>query len=69
MSAIITKYVTEHKLNKEMGLEELRPHEPVLLKLLTDVTKRKKGHQHLCDGYVFSKEQISILIPSQRTGE
>ena len=68
MSAIITKYVTEHKLNKEMSLEELRPHGPVLLKLLTDGTKRDKGRWRLRDGYVFSKEQISILIPSQRTG-
>jgi len=49
MSAIITKYVTEYKLNKEisMSLEELRPHGPVLLKLLTDVMKREKGHQRL----------------------
>ena len=44
MSAIITKYVTEHKLNKEMSLEELRSHGPVLLiKLLIDVMKREKG--------------------------
>ncbi|RIA99347.1 hypothetical protein C1645_811586 [Glomus cerebriforme] len=30
--------------------------------------KRDKGHQHLKDGYDFSKEEISVLVPSQRTG-
>ena len=68
MSAIITKYVTEHELNNKMSNEELSQHAPELLKLLTDGTKRYKGHQRLRDEYVFSKEQISILISSQRTG-
>ena len=69
MFAIITKYVTEHKLNKEMSLEELRSHELVLLKLLIDVMKRKKSHQHFQDEYDFSKKQISILIPLKELGE
>ena len=68
MSAIITKYVTEHELNNKMSNEELSQHAPELLKLLTDGTKRYKGHRRFRDGYDFSKEQISILIPSQRTG-
>jgi hypothetical protein len=68
MSAIITKYVTDRKLSKGMSNEELSQHAPELLKLLIDGTKRDKGRRRLKDGYGFSKEQISILVPSQRTG-
>jgi hypothetical protein len=45
MSAIVTKYVAEHKLNKEMSNEELSQHAPALLELLTDKLKRDKGRQ------------------------
>ena len=43
MFAIVTKYVTEHKLSKDMSNEELSQHVPELLKLLTDKLKRDKG--------------------------
>jgi hypothetical protein len=45
MSAIVTKYVAEHKLNKDMSDEELSQHAPALLELLTDKLKRDKGQQ------------------------
>src|SRR5688572_13909058 len=66
MSAIITKYVADHKLNKDMSNEELNQHASALLELLTDKLKRLKGHQHLWEGYSFSKEQVFLLIPDQR---
>ena len=66
MSAIITKYVADHKLNKDMSNEELSQHTPALLELLTDKLKRLKGRQRLRGGYSFSKEQVFLLIPDQR---
>jgi hypothetical protein len=68
MSAIITTYVIDCKLSKDISNKELSQHIPELLKLLIDRTKGDKGHRCLKDGYSFSKEQISILVPSQRTG-
>ncbi|GET02572.1 hypothetical protein GLOIN_2v1761875 [Rhizophagus clarus] len=66
MSAIITKYVADHKLNKDMSNEELSQHAPALFELLTDKLKRLKGRQRLQEGYSFSKEQVFLLIPDQR---
>ena len=56
MSAIVTKYVADHKLNKEMSNEELSQHAPALLELLTDKVKNDKGRQRFQKGYGFSKE-------------
>src|SRR5688572_29366375 len=66
MSAIVTKYVTEHKLSKDMSDEELSQHASALLELLTDKLKRDKGRQRFHKGYSFSKEQAFILVPDQR---
>ena len=66
MSAIITKYVAEHKLSKDMSDEELSQHAPELLELLTDKLKRDKGRQCFQKGYNFSREQAFVLIPDQR---
>ena len=66
MFAIITKYVADHKLNKDMSNEELSQHVPELLKLLTDKLKRDKGHQRFQKGYNFSREQAFVLVPDQR---
>ncbi|PKK58498.1 hypothetical protein RhiirC2_720474 [Rhizophagus irregularis] len=66
MSAIVTKYVADHKLSKDMSDEELSQHAPALLKLLTDKLKRDKGRQRFQKGYNFSKEQAFILVPDQR---
>ncbi|PKK56541.1 hypothetical protein RhiirC2_721800, partial [Rhizophagus irregularis] len=66
MSAIVTTYVAEHKLNKDMSNEELSQHALALLELLTDKLKRDKGRQHFQKEYNFSKEQAFVLIPDQR---
>src|SRR5204863_3019098 len=66
MSAIVTKYVAEHKLNKDMSNEELSQHAPALLELLTDKLKRDKGRRRFQEGYSFSKEQAFVFIPDQR---
>ncbi|PKC54724.1 hypothetical protein RhiirA1_476788 [Rhizophagus irregularis] len=66
MFAIVTTYVAEHKLNKDMSNEKLSQHAPALLELLMDKLKRDKGHQRFQKGYNFSKEQAFVLIPDQR---
>src|SRR5437763_15578159 len=66
MSAIITKYVAEHKLSKDMSNEELSQHAPELLELLTDKLKRDKDHQRFQKGYNFSREHAFVLVPDQR---
>ncbi len=66
MSVIVTKYVAEHKLSKDMSNEELSQHAPELLELLTDKLKRDKGRQRFQKGYNFSREQAFVLVPDQR---
>src|SRR6266516_5697551 len=66
MFAIVTKYVAEHKLSKDMSNEELSQHAPELLELLTDKLKRDKGRQRFQQGYNFSREQAFVLVPDQR---
>src|SRR6266542_2702382 len=66
MSAIVTKYVAEHKLSKDMRNEELSQHALELLELLTDKPKRDKDRQRFQKGYNFSREQVFILVPDQR---
>ncbi|PKB95925.1 hypothetical protein RhiirA5_385684 [Rhizophagus irregularis] len=66
MSAIVTKYVADHKLSKDMSNEELSQHAPALLELLTDKLKRDKGRQRFQKGYNFSREQAFVLVPDQR---
>ena len=56
MFAIVTKYVAEHKLSKDMSNEKLSQHAPELFELLTDKLKRDKGRQRLQKGYNFSRE-------------
>jgi len=74
MSAITTKFVTDHKLTNEMGLEELSQYAPEILELLTtgvpkvDKEKRRQARDRLQKGYKFSKEQAYALIPHERIG-
>ena len=74
MSAISTKFVTDHKLTNEMSLEELSQYAPEILKLLTtgvpkvDKEKRRQARDRLQKGYKFSKEQSYALIPHERIG-
>ncbi|CAG8688484.1 7558_t:CDS:10, partial [Gigaspora margarita] len=73
MSANITKYVADHKLNKEMSNEELSQYFLTLLELLMDRVKKRQGQ-------IISKEsgseaekvnlcQVSNLIPEGETIE
>ncbi|CAG8843587.1 9959_t:CDS:2, partial [Gigaspora margarita] len=58
MSAITTKFITDHELTNEMSLEELSQYVPEILELLTDdKEKRRQAHNRLLNGYKFSKEQ------------
>ncbi len=66
MSTIVTKYVVEYKLSKDISNEELSQHISELLELLTDKLKRDKGRQRFQKGYNFSREQAFILVPDQR---
>ncbi len=74
MSAITTKFVTDHKLTNKMSFEELSQYAPEILELLiTDVLKvdkekRRQACNHLQKGYKFSKEQAFALIPYERVG-
>ncbi|CAG8830968.1 25293_t:CDS:2, partial [Gigaspora margarita] len=57
MSAITTKFITDHKLTNETSLEELSQYAPKILELLTtgvplvDKEKRRQAHDHLQKGY------------------
>ena len=67
MSAIITKFVTDHQLTNEMSIKELSQYASEMRNLLRD--DRKKRHQarnHLQKGYKFSKKQAFALIPHNR---
>ncbi|RIA79458.1 hypothetical protein C1645_745898 [Glomus cerebriforme] len=74
MSAITTKFVTNHKLTNEMSLKELSQYVPEILELLTtsvlkvDKKKRHQAHDRLQKRYKFSKEQAYALIPYERIG-
>ncbi|KAF0484557.1 integrase: PROVISIONAL [Gigaspora margarita] len=74
MSAITTKFVTDHKLTNETSLEELSQYAPGILELLTtgtplvDKEKRRQARNRLQKGYEFSKEQAFALIPHERIG-
>ncbi|RGB34287.1 hypothetical protein C1646_760697 [Rhizophagus diaphanus] len=74
MSAITTKFITDHKFTNEMSLEELSQYAPEILELLTtdvpkvDKDKRRQAHDCLQKGYKFSKEQAYALIPHERIG-
>ncbi|CAG8754086.1 2789_t:CDS:2, partial [Cetraspora pellucida] len=74
MSAITTKFITDHKLTNEMSLKELSQYVPEILKLLTtgtllvDKEKRRQACNHLQKEYEFSKEQVFALISHERIG-
>ena len=74
ISAITTKFVTDHKLTNEISLEELSQYASEILELLTtgvskvDKEKRHQARDHLQKGYKYNKEQAFILIPYERVG-
>ncbi|POG66032.1 hypothetical protein GLOIN_2v1781018 [Rhizophagus irregularis DAOM 181602=DAOM 197198] len=57
MSAIVSKYVAGHKLNKDMINEELSQHILALLELLTDKLKRNKDEKTTCASNKIQKER------------
>ena len=69
MSAITTKFVTDHELTNEMSLEELSRYAPEILELLPgDREKKRQARDRLQKGYKFSKEMAFVLIPHERIG-
>ena len=69
MSAIATKIVEKYKLTSKMDISELGQYTSEFLKNLTDDRKRNQAHRRLRDGFKFSSEQVSILIPNQRSSK
>ncbi|RIB02413.1 hypothetical protein C2G38_2227896 [Gigaspora rosea] len=69
MSAITTKIVEKYNLSSEMSVSNLRQYISEFLKNLTDDRKRNQARRRLRDGFKFSSEQVSILIPNQRSGK
>ena len=68
MSAITTKIVEKCNLSPKMGIFELSQYTSEFLENLTDDRKRNQARRRLRDGFKFSNEQVSILIPNQRGG-
>ena len=69
MSAIATKIVEKYNLSSEMSLSDLSQYTSEFLENLTDDRKRNQARRRLRDGFKFSSEQVSILIPNQRSGK
>ncbi|GBB96361.1 hypothetical protein RclHR1_27370001 [Rhizophagus clarus] len=66
MSAITTKFVTDHKLTNEMSLEELNWYVLEILELLTTVTPKEGGAEAEVNIYcVKSACQVSDIIPEE----
>ncbi|CAG8676590.1 5731_t:CDS:1, partial [Paraglomus occultum] len=68
MSAIATKIVGKYNLTPGMSTSDLSKYTSELLKDLTDDRKRNQARRRLRDGFKFSDEKISILIPTQKSG-
>ena len=68
MSAITTKIVEKYNLSFKTDPPELSQYTSEILKSLTDDRKRSQARRRLRDGFKFSSEQVSILIPNQRSG-
>ncbi|RHZ85035.1 hypothetical protein Glove_73g16 [Diversispora epigaea] len=69
MSAIATKIVEKYNLTPKMSVVELSQYTSEFLKELTDDRKRNQARRRLRDGFKFSSDQVSILIPNQRAGK
>ena len=64
MSAITTKFITDHQLTNDMSIEELSQYTPEMRDLLGDNReKRRQACNRLQKGYKFSKGQAFALIP------
>src|SRR3954464_124129 len=69
MSAIATKIVEKYNLSSKTSLSELSQYTSEFLKELTDDRKRNQARRRLRDGFKFSSDQVSVLIPNQRSGK
>ncbi|CAG8557939.1 1719_t:CDS:2 [Cetraspora pellucida] len=69
MSAIATKIIEKYNLISKMSMSKLSQYTSEFLKNLTDDRKRNQTRRCLRDGFKFSNEQVSILIPNQRSGK
>src|SRR2546430_2301424 len=69
MSAIVTKIVEKYNLSPKMSNSELSQYTSEFLENLTDDRKRNQARRRLRDGFKFSSNQVSILIPNQRSGK
>src|SRR5437773_12445652 len=69
MSAIATKIVEKYTLTPKMSDSELIQYTSKFLENLTDDRKRNQARRRLRDGFKFSSNQVSILIPNQRSGK
>ncbi|CAG8518961.1 hypothetical protein C2G38_2184908 [Gigaspora rosea] len=69
MSAIITKIVEKYNLSPKMSVSDLSKYISEFLENLTDDKKQNQGQRRLRDGFKFSSDQVSILIPNQRSGK
>ncbi|UZO23452.1 uncharacterized protein OCT59_015792 [Rhizophagus irregularis] len=70
MSAIITKYVANHKLNKDMSNKELSQHASRIEQCISQATSRKEGslsrtEVNICDAKGIY--QVSDIIPEGET--
>ena len=52
-----------------MSVSDLSKYTSEFLENLTDDRKRNQARRRLRDGFKFSNEQVSILIPNQRSGK
>src|SRR6185436_9271647 len=52
-----------------MSVSELSKYTSEFLENLTDDRKRNQGRRRLRDGFKFSSDQVSILIPNQRSSK
>ncbi|RHZ78050.1 hypothetical protein Glove_168g89 [Diversispora epigaea] len=66
MSAVTTKIVEKYTLTPKMDASELSQYTSEFLKNLTDDRKRNQARRCLRDGFKFSSEQVSVIIPNQR---
>ncbi|RIB21401.1 hypothetical protein C2G38_2176732 [Gigaspora rosea] len=69
MSAITTKIIEKYNFSSEMSVSNLRQYTSEFLENLTDDRKQNQARRRLQDGFKFSSEQVSILIPNQRSGK
>src|SRR6185437_5338411 len=65
----VTKIVEKYKLSPKMSVSDLSKYTSEFLENLTDDRKRNQARRRLREGFKFTNEQVSILIPNQRGGK